>query len=260
MKCKRKNSVVQKGFFKKLFNIILRKARTKLIFGRPPISLPFFCRDKIRAVAFTLAEVLIVLGIIGIVAEMTIPELVASTKETEYTIAAKKAYSSLCQAILILQSDPYHSMDSTDATTIRDSFLYAFKKVNQGMDTDIFGTTVYRQYKSTSSFTVNAAQAAAAFLDSGYMAIWFSTSCASDTSPTYMQCAEMYYDTNGAKPPNMAGYDYISFLLLKKLDTYIVRPKGAPDSADGYSCVPGTASEYTSDGCSYYRVMGLTMP
>src|SRR5574344_935485 len=43
--------------------------------------------------AFTLAEVLIVLGIIGIVAAMTIPTLMTKIQDREFKIAAKKAYS-----------------------------------------------------------------------------------------------------------------------------------------------------------------------
>src|SRR5574344_161470 len=43
--------------------------------------------------AFTLAEVLIVLGIIGIVAAMTIPTLMNKVAKQEYVTALKKFYS-----------------------------------------------------------------------------------------------------------------------------------------------------------------------
>jgi Tfp pilus assembly protein FimT len=217
-------------------------------------------KQSLRKIAFTLAEVLIVLGIVGLIAEITIPNLVDSINETQLYVGARKAYSTLSQAVVMLEADPNRSMDSTDKNTIRDSFLYVFKKVAQGVDSEVFGTTVYRQYKSTSSFTVNYSQAAAAFLDSAYMAVWFANSCSSNSSTTYLKCAELTYDTNGIKPPNMMGYDLLSFWLLKKMDAYAVRPKGSPDLNDGYSCVPGATNETTADGCSYYRVMGLTMP
>lgn len=49
--------------------------------------------------AFTLAEVLITLGIIGIVAALTMPTLINSTHGKELDAALKKAYSILQQAI-----------------------------------------------------------------------------------------------------------------------------------------------------------------
>src|SRR5574344_558486 len=52
-------------------------------------------RDSGRGVntAFTLAEVLIVLAIIGIVAALTIPTLMTKIQKHEYVVALKKAYS-----------------------------------------------------------------------------------------------------------------------------------------------------------------------
>ena len=52
-----------------------------------------------RKVAFTLAEVLITLGIIGVVAAITLPTLVANYKEKVFVVSAKKNYSVLTNAI-----------------------------------------------------------------------------------------------------------------------------------------------------------------
>ncbi len=54
--------------------------------------------------AFTLAEVLITLGIIGVVAAMTIPTLIANTRSREYRSKLKKAISTLSQAARMSQS------------------------------------------------------------------------------------------------------------------------------------------------------------
>ena len=48
--------------------------------------------------AFTMAEVLITLGIIGIVAAMTLPSLVQKYRERQYVTALKKAVSVLDNA------------------------------------------------------------------------------------------------------------------------------------------------------------------
>ena len=57
---------------------------------------------KIRA--FTLAEVLITLAIIGVVAAMTIPTLIANYKEKALENQFKRSYAVLNQALLSAQS------------------------------------------------------------------------------------------------------------------------------------------------------------
>ncbi len=54
-----------------------------------------------RRQGFTLAEVLITLGIIGVVAAMTIPTLISNTNGAQFKTAYKKALSTLNQAILM---------------------------------------------------------------------------------------------------------------------------------------------------------------
>ena len=53
-----------------------------------------------RKTAFTLAEVLITLGIIGVVAAMTLPTLIQKQNEREVVSKLKKVYSTLSQAYL----------------------------------------------------------------------------------------------------------------------------------------------------------------
>ncbi len=55
--------------------------------------------------AFTMAEVLITLGIIGIVAAMTLPSLIGKWQEKQWKVAYKKAYSSMSQAFLRMQAN-----------------------------------------------------------------------------------------------------------------------------------------------------------
>ena len=55
--------------------------------------------------AFTLAEVLITLGIIGVVAAMTLPSLVNNYKEKELVSRTKKLYSNVQNAVLLAQKD-----------------------------------------------------------------------------------------------------------------------------------------------------------
>ena len=57
-------------------------------------------RTNVKA-AFTLAEVLITLGIIGVVAAMTMPTLINSTQGAQYKTAYKKALSVMSQAVVM---------------------------------------------------------------------------------------------------------------------------------------------------------------
>lgn len=55
-------------------------------------------------IGFTLAEVLITLGIIGVVAAMTIPTLIANTRSQQYRSQFKKTISTLSQAARMSQA------------------------------------------------------------------------------------------------------------------------------------------------------------
>ena len=57
--------------------------------------------NKSKVTAFTLAEVLITLGIIGVVAAMTIPNLISSVGGAEYRAQFKKTLSTVNQANLM---------------------------------------------------------------------------------------------------------------------------------------------------------------
>ncbi len=55
--------------------------------------------------AFTLAEVIIVVGVIGIVAQMTIPTLVKNVQRQQYIVSVKKAYNTLSSAYALAIQD-----------------------------------------------------------------------------------------------------------------------------------------------------------
>ncbi len=65
----------------------------------------YFETKSIKKAAFTLAEVLITLGIIGVVAAITIPVLVNKFQDEQYKTAYKKAYSNLSQALQRANTD-----------------------------------------------------------------------------------------------------------------------------------------------------------
>ena len=79
-------------------------------------------------VAFTLAEVLITLGIIGVVAAMTLPSLIANYKKQQYVNSLKVGYS-------ILNNGFRSMMAEEGVDDIEDTELFAAMK-SVGADTD----------------------------------------------------------------------------------------------------------------------------
>lgn len=65
---------------------------------------------------FTLAEVLITLSIIGVVAALTIPAITASTNQSRAKTSIKKAVSVLNQALTISIAQDGMSANSTNST------------------------------------------------------------------------------------------------------------------------------------------------
>lgn len=81
--------------------------------------------------AFTLAEVLITLGIIGIVAAMTVPALINKYKNKQAVVQLQKAYSELSQVINRASVDfgpAYEWSDWDNAETITRNYILPYYK------------------------------------------------------------------------------------------------------------------------------------
>ena len=66
-----------------------------------------------RYVAFTLAEVLVTLGVLGVVAAMTMPTLMSSHQKKVYAVQMNKVYNELQQAFLKFRNDNAFSLLKT---------------------------------------------------------------------------------------------------------------------------------------------------
>ena len=100
--------------------------------------------------AFTLAEVLITLGIIGVVAAMTMPTLINQTNGAQYKAAYKKALSAISQGITLnvaLDDKSFADADvksQTSDTTATNSVLgYLKARMNVVNVTTTSGVTGY---------------------------------------------------------------------------------------------------------------------
>ncbi|MBP3924354.1 type II secretion system protein [bacterium] len=81
--------------------------------------------------AFTLAEVLITLGIIGIVAAMTLPTMVNNIRHKELETSFKKAYSSISQALKMYEAENGVPLMGTELAylSLKPSIMPYFKTV-----------------------------------------------------------------------------------------------------------------------------------
>ncbi len=156
---------------------------------------------------FTLAEILITLGIIGVVAALTIPTLISNFQDQEYKIAYKKAFSLASQAWTSAVSD--YRVDSRTSWTDKESRINNFMtfksyfKVIKDCDSN---NNAECWDSSGEKYYTNAPMASgSAFIDSSGMA-W------SITSNGDGQGQEILVDTNGMKKPNKYGQDRFLFI------------------------------------------------
>ncbi|MBR1754220.1 hypothetical protein IJ732_05220 [bacterium] len=187
-----------------------------------------------RKVAFTLAEVLITLGIIGVVAALTIPTLMQKTNERETVSKVKKMFSVLTNAYSNYKVDNENNfgefeMDEEGSTGVFNMFkpyLNIAKNCGTG-ETDCMFNGAY-SYKNGSIQPQSlgpADYAYKAILSDGSLLI-FRGNPTGDHSPVY----HIFYDVNGEKGPNSWGKDYFEFDVLK--DKII--PAGVPESNDPF--------------------------
>lgn len=94
-----------------------------------------------KKVAFTLAEVLITLVIIGVVAAMTVPSLMSNTNKKENIVRLKKAVSTINQALNRNKALYYFDMASVDSNCINEATDHSSKTMSV---CSIFNTTILK--------------------------------------------------------------------------------------------------------------------
>ncbi len=157
---------------------------------------------------FTLAEVLITLAIIGVVATMTLPALMTNTAEQQAKTALKKGINTLTEAAQMnqaIEGFDYASLSSSEKDPEAQS-LYGLLAKRTSIDYGKSGEKKLVVQKGSAS---NAADANyVVFLRDG-SAISFPSNTVSDATSIKMQEDNLVYgipilfDTNGAKGPNI---------------------------------------------------------
>ncbi len=141
---------------------------------------------------FTLAEVLITLGIIGVVAAMTIPTLMNQTGQAEFKTGFKKAVSTLNQAITMNVALDSADFSTLTSVSVKDMFLSRMNVIS-----NTTGAITNGEFAATSgNYTLYLNDGMVVSINSA------SSNCsvAPGASPT--KCT-MLVDVNGVKKPNI---------------------------------------------------------
>lgn len=195
-------------------------------------------------------EILVTLGIIGIVAALTLPSLITDYKDKVFAARAKKTYSLIAQAIAKYQADEGTVGDITglfDTSKTSEEVLLNFSKYFQVTDIcldyscpkylyDIAYDSI--KYDVNNEAVLGESSPPIMILKDGTL-IWIKqyASCKHETSGVrynpdgttvvdddgkpiiftfkHEYCAEVAFDTNGSAGPNVFGADAFGLHILE---------------------------------------------
>ena len=173
---------------------------------------------------FTLAEVLITLVIIGIIASMTIPTLMNNTNKQEYVSRLKKAYSTLSQAtnrIIADEGNPNSSVGGWATST--EAVFNMYKKYLSnakvcGVDTTGCFQGKYTNLQNGSAGDLDTNRYTLVMADGSELSMTqnannYSADCTQTLVGSDNLCQIILIDINGAKKPNKVGVDLFALTL-----------------------------------------------
>ncbi len=191
---------------------------------------------------FTLAEVLITLAIIGVVAALTVPTVIRNYQERQTVTALKKFYTEISQAYARAQVDNSTpdtwnwgtSGSAVNADKIID-YLAPYLKITKrcGVSGGCFSPTTYKSLNPSVDWWGPSSSGngyATAQLANG-LAFWtltYANNCTQNlgnTKELSSICGTIGVDLNGFKKPNQLGRDTFYFYFTK----YNVLPMGTKD-------------------------------
>ena len=169
-----------------------------------------------KKLGFTLAEVLITLVIIGVIAAMTVPTLMNNTNSQEFRSALKKAISGANQALTLHYAlEGLGAQDYDQTSIVSDVFKKRMSVIDKAGSTDAFpggnctGGTAASTFTTqdgimfcvTSAFAGNTAATSQDAVCNSYNTVGCVTGA---TSANPAPGPNLWIDVNGDKNPNKA--------------------------------------------------------
>ena len=188
---------------------------------------------------FTLAEVLITLGIIGVVAALTIPTLMQKTNERETVSKVKKFVTVVTNAFQSAVQENGNISTWTDQSNTAESssivanYIKPFLNITNdcGLSCEDYPFQTMKSIKESSNVFLN--------LDDMYKLIL------TDGSVFFLRklgsTVDVFYDTNGRKDPNVFGKD---IFRVRVGNSGMFSPPGYgtnPAEGGNYSCNPNAS-------------------
>lgn len=218
--------------------------------------------------AFTLAEVLITLGIIGIVASLTIPTLIANYQKQAYAVGLKKAYSNSLQAFSLMANDAgtpgdLSSIFDTNQVAVLASRISPYFKASKTCAYPIPSSQCFTQEKGNTPSGVNRANYVGEMsysfitldgMSVGVVLFYQTTPCTTTEWTLTKVCGTLYVDVNGLKGPNNFGRDIFSFAIAND-NNKLLYPEGTKEFDDWTTSCPPLAG--TNSGLSSPNAGGL---
>lgn len=186
-----------------------------------------------KIIAFTLAEVLITLGIIGVVAALTMPSLITHHKKRAKVTAIKKVQSVMGQAVNMLALENGGTLAGLcDADESHDCFaekLLPYLKKAKYCSADSNENKYCYGWQNSDDSDGKWHRPHIILSDGIALEIYHSDKdCVGTSLPPYKtgtkHCASFYADINGLKGPNIRGKDVFGFTILPNQ----VVPWGSP--------------------------------
>ncbi len=211
----------------------------------------------LKSLAFTLAEVIIVVGIIGIIAELTIPQLMENVQEQEFKGAAKTAYSKAYQAIMQMKAEQGGSLFPfyNDVNAFKPEFMKYFKVIKDCSIKDCVpsseNSTIYKTINGIEGYTLYMDEGQFVTADGMFWGI-------QNSNNIYVENNLMIsVDVNGyMKKPNAFGKDLFMFQYIDE-NLYPMGAENTHLKANIY-CNRQNKGTYSGLGCMYYVMQGIS--
>lgn len=176
-------------------------------------------------IAFTLAELLITLTVIGVIAAITIPSLVYTIDDMKYREEWKKAFSDLSQATMLLLKDHGENAINLLVTpnlndNFRDFYLTYINAVKSCDFPDSYGNCfpAIADIKFKNGDPIDASplgtDTSGVISSSGYSISFYPYDDCNNPRGSYNVCGWIAVDVNALSPPNVIGRDIFAVWLL----------------------------------------------
>lgn len=177
-------------------------------------------------IAFTLAEVLVTLGIIGVVAALTLPSLIQNYKIHVYVSKLNKFYSVISNAYIRAKQDNgdingWNLVNSESSTKDEEDFLYyllPYMNVMKFCGKNEKGCFPDAFYKSIGSYAFNLNLNSKNWYSNAILSDGISISSLTNSAlceNTGAVCALVRVDVNGGASPNTLGIDLHTFAVYE---------------------------------------------